>query len=115
MKLRYGMSGQFRSGGGGGIQTVGYSGAHTFGSRVGVGVTVAARVGVAVRVAVGVDVCVGVLVGVLVAVGVRVTVAVPLGVRVTVAVPLGVISGPPPGVLVGVVVVPFPLCATSGT
>lgn len=65
---------QFRSGGGGGIHTVGYSAAHTSGSRVGVGVIVGVRVGV--RVAVGVLVAVPVLVGVKVMLGVRVFVGV---------------------------------------
>ena len=58
MNLRKVISVQLRSGGGGAIQTVGYSAAHISGSLVGVGVIVGVRVGV--RVAVGVLVEVGV-------------------------------------------------------
>jgi len=55
VKLRKVISGQFKSGGGGGMQTVGYSAAHTWGLRVGVGVaTPGASIGVGVRVGVGV-------------------------------------------------------------
>lgn len=70
------------------MHTVGYSGAHRDGLRVGVGVRVGVALGVWVRVGVelGVDVCVGVAVG--------------LGVRVWVAVTVG-----PAGVFVGLAVV----------